>query len=77
MQSHPVWGTLAVARPGRLSASHTGHSPVMAAEEFLPPGKLEAVPLVDTTFGSPLFMQSRNQHRHAPTRLRLSHSCSD
>ena len=56
MQSHPVWSTLAVARPVRLSTSHTGHSPVMAAEEFLPAGKLETVSFVDTTFGSPLFM---------------------
>jgi hypothetical protein len=30
----------------------------------MPLGKLEAVSVVDTTFGSPRLMQSRNQHRH-------------
>ena len=42
-QSRPVWGTLAVTRPIRLSTSRTRLSPVMAAEQFLPPGKLETV----------------------------------
>ena len=37
--SFPAWGTLAVARPPRLPASRTELSPVMAAEQFLPPGK--------------------------------------
>ena len=40
----------------------------MAAEQSLPLGKLEAVSVVDTTFGSPRLMQSRNQHRHTQTR---------
>ena len=35
----------------RLSTSCTGLSPVMAAEPFLPPGKLGAVSVVNTTFG--------------------------
>jgi len=77
MRSRPVWGTLAVARSIRLSTSLTGLSPVMAAEQCLPPGKLETVPFVDTTFGSPLFMQCRNQHRNASTKLRLSRACCD
>ena len=64
----PVWGTLAAGRPIRLSTACTGLLPVMAAEAFLPLGKLEAVSVVDTTFGSPRLMQSRNQHRHTPTR---------
>ena len=51
MQSRPAWGTLAVARPIRLSTSRTRLSPVMAAEQFQPPGKLETVSFVDTTFG--------------------------
>jgi len=37
--SLPVWGTLAVARPPRLSTSRTELSPVMAAEQFLSLGK--------------------------------------
>ena len=76
MQRRPDWGTLALARPIRLSTSRTGLSPVMAAEQFLPPGKLETVSFVDT-FGSPPFMQSRNQHRHAPARLRFSRAHRD
>ena len=60
MQSRPVWGTLAVARPIRLSTSGTGLTPAMAAEQVLPPGKLEIVSFVDTNFGSPVFVQSRN-----------------
>ena len=51
MQSRPFWGTLAVARPNRPSTSRTSLSPVMAAEQFLPPGKLETVSFVGTTFG--------------------------
>ena len=47
VQSRRVWGTLAVARPGRLSSSRAGLSPVMAAEQFLPPGKLEIVSFVN------------------------------
>ena len=42
-QSRPVWGTLAVTRPIRLSTSRARLSPVMAAEQFLPPGQLETV----------------------------------
>jgi hypothetical protein len=41
----------------------------MAAEQFMPLGKLETVSVVDTTFGSSRLLQSRNQHRH--TRIRL------
>ena len=43
MQSRPVRGTLAVTRPIRLSTSRARLSSVMAAEQFLPPGKLETV----------------------------------
>ena len=43
-------GTLAVARPPRRSTSRTELSPVMAAEQFLPPGKFETVPVMDITF---------------------------
>ena len=57
MQSRPVWGTPAVARPTRLSTSRTRLSPVMAAEQFLPPGKLEAVSFVD--IGSPAYANTR------------------
>ena len=41
----------------------------MAAEQFLPPGKLEAMSVMDATFGSPRLMQSRNQYRHVRARL--------
>ena len=58
----PVWGTQAVGRPIRLSTPRTGPSPVMAAEQFLPPGKLEAVSVMDATFGSLRLVQSRRQH---------------
>jgi hypothetical protein len=34
----------------------------MAAEQFLPPGKLEAVSVMDATFGSLRLVQSRRQH---------------
>ena len=44
-------------------------SPVMAAEQFLPPGKLEVVSVMDATFVSPRLMQSRNQHCHVRARL--------
>jgi len=47
----PVWGTLAVSHPVRLSTSCAGVSPVMAAEEFLPPGKLRIVPAAQLTRG--------------------------
>mgnify|MGYP006178095955 CR=1 FL=1 len=60
MQSRPVWGTLAVIRPIRLSTSRARLSPVMAAEQFLPPGKLEAVSVMDAIFGSLCLMQSRS-----------------
>ena len=40
--------------------SGTELSPVMAAEQLLPPSKLEIGSFVDTTFRSPLLMQSRN-----------------
>ena len=66
---NPVWGTLAVGRPVRLSTPCTEPSPVMAAEKFLLPVKLEAVSVMDATFGSPRLMQSRNQHRHVRARL--------
>ena len=35
--------TLAVSQQARLPTSCTGLAPVMAAEQFLPPGKLETV----------------------------------
>ena len=64
-QSRSVSGTLAVTRPIWLSTSRTRLSPVMAAEQFLPPGKLETVletvSFVDTTFGSAILTQSRSQ----------------
>ena len=56
-QSRYVSGALAETRRIRLSTSRMRLSPVMAAEQFLPPGKLEAVletvSFVDTTFDSP------------------------
>ena len=58
----PVWGTLAVGRPIRLSTPRTEPSPVMAAEQFLPPGRLKPESVMGATFGSPRLMQSRNQH---------------
>ena len=65
------WKWLAVARPGRRSTSRTGLSPVMAAEQFLPPGKLETVPFVDTTFGSTRLRPTRSKHgKSAPFRRR-------
>ena len=70
IQSRPVWGTLAVARPIRLSASRTGLSPVMTAEQFLPLGKLETVSFVDTTFGSIGLRPTRSRAR-LPERLVL------
>jgi len=54
--------TLAVGRPIRLSTPRTEPSPVMAAEQFLPPGKLEAVSVMDVTLGSLHLLQSRSQH---------------
>ena len=65
MQSRPVWGTLAVARPIRRSIPRTGLSPVMAAEQFLPPGKFETVSVVGTTFGS---HPGEGEHRHSRRR---------
>ena len=56
----PVWGKLAVCQPIRLSTPRTEPSPVMAAEQFLPPGMLEAVSVTDATFGSLRLMQSRS-----------------
>jgi len=51
----------------------------MAAEQFLPPGKLETEPeivsFVDTTFGSPLFLQSRNHRVLRGHHLRLAGLC--
>ena len=69
-QSRPVWGTPAVARPIRLSTSRTGLSPVIAAEQFLPPGKLETVSLVDTTFG-PIGLRPTRSRVRPPERLVL------
>ena len=40
-----------MGRPVRLSTSCVGLPPVMAAEPFLPPGKLGAVSVVNTNFG--------------------------
>ena len=34
----------------------------MAAEHFLPPGRLKPESVMGATFGSPRLMQSRNQH---------------
>ena len=74
MQGRPVWGTLVVARPIRLSTSRTGLSPVMTADQFLPPGKLETVPFVDTTFGSIGLRPNRSRAR-LPERLVLLFGC--
>ena len=74
MQNRPVWGTLAVARRIRLSTSRTGLSPVMAAEQFLPPGKLGTVSFVDTTFGSIGLRPTRSRAR-LPERLVLLVGC--
>ena len=52
--------------PIRLSTPCTGPS---VAEQFLPPGKLEAVSVMDATLGSLRLTQSRNQHPHAQARL--------
>ena len=71
MQSCPVWGTLAVARPIRLSISRTGPPQVMAAEQFLPPGKLETMSVVDTTFGS---HPGQGEPRHCRRRPRGPHA---
>ena len=49
--ANSVWGTLAAGQPVRLSTSCAWLSPVMAAEQFLPPDKLGAASVVDTTLG--------------------------
>jgi len=73
MQSRPVWGTLAMARPIRSFTSGRELPPVIAAEQLLPPGKLEIVSFVDSTFGSPLVMRSRNvPGTSADSRTRLA-----
>jgi len=72
IQSRPVWGTLVVTPPIRLSTSHTGLSPVIAAEQFLPPGKLETVSFVKTAFGSPAYVKTRAGPFHARVQGRSS-----
>ena len=57
-----------MARPIRLPTSHTGLSLVMAAEQFLPLGKLETVSFADTTFGSIGLRPTRSRGR-LPERL--------
>ena len=48
-----AWGTRAVGQSIWLATSCAELSPVMVAEQFLPPGKLEIVSVMGTALGSP------------------------
>ena len=71
----PVWGTAAVGAPIRISTSCAGVGPMLAAEQFLPPRKLEVVSLADTAFAAPSL--GRSALRLTKKNVKAQHICAN